>query len=76
MQRDATEHGRIVVARHLKRGDEVDPFMGSGVDPGLIEPSERSTAGWLCSRMAASVPTGGLSQATTAMRPLTSVPFK
>ena len=39
--------------------------------PGLMEPSERMTAGVLFSSTAASVPTGGLSQATTAMRPAT-----
>ena len=39
--------------------------------PGLIEPSERMTAGVLCSRRAARVPTGGLSQATTAISPAT-----
>ena len=44
--------------------------------PGLIEPSERITAGSLCSSIAASVPTGGLSQATTAMTPFTSLPFR
>src|SRR5579875_3765258 len=33
--------------------------------PGRIEPSDMMTAGTLCSRIAASVPTGGLSQATT-----------
>ena len=44
----------------------------SGSAPGLIEPSEKNTAGSLCSRTAASVPTGGLSHATTATRPFTS----
>ena len=39
--------------------------------PGLIGPSETITAGVLCSRMAATVPTGGLSQATTATSPAT-----
>src|SRR5207302_1179055 len=41
----------------------------AGSIPGWIEPSDTSTAGALCSRTAASVPTGGLSQATTAITP-------
>ena len=45
------------------------PVCGSM--PGLIDPSDSSTAGALCSRIAASVPTGGLSQATTAISPAT-----
>jgi hypothetical protein len=32
----------------------------SGSAPGVIEPAESTTAGWLCSRTAASVPTGRL----------------
>ena len=39
--------------------------------PGLIGPSERMTAGVLFSSTAATVPTGGLSQATTATSPAT-----
>ena len=39
----------------------------AGSVPGRIEPSDRIIAGGLCSRSAASVPTGGLSQATTAI---------
>ena len=45
----------------------------AGSVPGWIEPSERITAGRSCSRIAASVPTGGLSQATTATTPATSL---
>ena len=44
--------------------------------PGRIDPSDMITAGTLCSRIAASVPTGGLSQATTAMAPRTSLPSR
>ena len=43
----------------------------AGSMPGWMEPSDRITAGVSFSRMAASVPTGGLSQATTAIRPAT-----
>ena len=50
------------------------PVAGSA--PGLIEPSERKTAGTLRSRTAASVPTGGLSHATTAISPCTSFAFR
>ena len=39
--------------------------------PGRIGPSERMTAGVLFSSTAATVPTGGLSQATTATTPAT-----
>ena len=39
--------------------------------PGTMEPSERTTAGTFCSTMAATVPTGGLSQATTPISPAT-----
>ena len=45
----------------------------TGSIPGWIEPSDRSTAGALCSSTAASVPTGGLSHATTAITPATSL---
>ena len=41
----------------------------SGSWPGWIGPSDMMIAGWLCSSSAASVPTGGLSQATTAIVP-------
>ena len=44
--------------------------------PGRIDPSDMITAGTLCSRIAASVPTGGLSQATTAITPRTSLPSR
>ena len=37
--------------------------------PGLIGPSDIIIAGLLCSKIADSVPTGGLSQATTAIVP-------
>ena len=37
--------------------------------PGRIEPSDIIIAGLLCSNTAAKVPTGGLSQATTAITP-------
>ena len=37
--------------------------------PGRIEPSDIIIAGLLCSKIAARVPTGGLSQATTAIVP-------
>ena len=37
--------------------------------PGRIGPSDIIIAGLLCSSIAAAVPTGGLSQATTAMVP-------
>ena len=43
----------------------------TGSCPGRIDPSDRITAGTLCSNRAATVPTGGLSQATTATRPAT-----
>src|SRR4029079_10710864 len=43
------------------------PVLGSV--PGWIGPSDMMMAGWLCSSSAASVPTGGLSQATTAIVP-------
>ena len=43
----------------------------SGSTPGLMGPSERMTAGVLFSSTAATVPTGGLSQATTATSPAT-----
>ena len=43
----------------------------SGSMPGLIGPSETMTAGVLFSKTAATVPTGGLSQATTATTPAT-----
>ena len=41
-----------------------------------MEPSDSSTAGVLRSSTAASVPTGGLSQATTATIPATSFALK
>ena len=44
--------------------------------PGLIDPSDISTAGALCSRIAASVPTGGLSHATTAISPAMLFAFR
>ena len=44
--------------------------------PGLMEPSDIKIAGLLCSNIAASVPTGGLSQATTAIRPSTPEALK
>ncbi len=44
--------------------------------PGRIDPSDIITAGTLCSRIAASVPTGGLSQATTAITPRMSLPSR
>ena len=50
------------------------PVVGSV--PGLIEPSERNTAGSSRSSTAASVPTGGLSHATTAIKPFTSFAFR
>ena len=37
--------------------------------PGLIDPSDMMIAGLLCSKIADKVPTGGLSQATTAITP-------
>ena len=37
--------------------------------PGRIDPSDMIMAGLLCSKTAASVPTGGLSHATTAITP-------
>ena len=45
----------------------------SGSVPGWIEPSDMMIAGALCSSSAASVPTGGLSQATTAISPATAL---
>ena len=50
------------------------PVCGSV--PGLIDPSDSSTAGALCSRIAASVPTGGLSHATTAISPAMLLAFR
>ena len=53
--------------------------MGSPVTgsiPGWIEPSESISAGALCSSSAASVPTGGLSHATTVMTPAMSLALR
>ena len=44
--------------------------------PGLIEPSDIKIAGLLCSKIAASVPTGGLSHATTAITPSSPVALR
>ena len=44
--------------------------------PGLIDPSDIIIAGLLCSRIADKVPTGGLSQATTAIMPSTPVALR
>ncbi len=45
---------------------ELSPALGSV--PGWIGPSDMMIAGWLCSSKAASVPTGGLSQANNRDR--------
>ena len=76
MQRDTRAGRPIRVRGHLKAGDEVDPLAVCGSVPGLIDPSDISTAGALCSRIAASVPTGGLSHATTAISPAMLFAFR
>ena len=50
------------------------PVLGSW--PGWIGPSDMMIDGRLCSSSAASVPTGGLSQATTAIVPARPVALR
>ena len=76
MQRDAGAAGGSGSPANWKPVTRSIRSPVCGSVPGLIEPSDSITAGALCSRIAASVPTGGLSHATTATSPAMRLAFR